>query len=64
MDVQCQGKLIRTGEQCPARAAWIVAVGTRKIDEQAACGNHLHDTCRVMAYHEERPGVRLTVRRA
>lgn len=62
--MRCQNTLIRTGEQCPARAAWIVAVGTRRTDEQAACGNHLHQTCRVFAHYEDRPGVRLSVRRA
>jgi hypothetical protein len=62
--VTCQSDQASTGLRCTARAAWIVQVGTRKTDEQAACGNHLSRVCLAMDRGEgERRNVTLTVRR-
>ncbi len=62
--VTCQAGEASTGLRCTARAGWIVQVGTRKTDEQAACGNHLNRVCLAMEHAEERRNVTLTVRRA
>ena len=61
--MKCQSDQASTGLRCTATAAWIVQVGTRKTDEQAACGNHLNRVCRAMEGAEARPGVTLAVRR-
>ena len=61
---KCESVQERTGLPCPARALWIVAVGTRKMDEQAACGGHLNRACTALEGAENRDNVTLTVRRA
>jgi hypothetical protein len=62
--VKCQSAEERTGNPCPAEAAWIVAVGTRTADEQLACGRHLSRVCWALEGAEGRENVKLTVRRA
>jgi hypothetical protein len=44
----CECTENRTGLRCPARASWLVGVGSRVSDRQLACGRHLHRICRAM----------------
>jgi len=62
--MQCESVQESTGLRCPARASWIVAVGTRKSDEQAACGIHLNRACMALEGAEGRAAVLLSVRKA
>lgn len=41
---------------------WVVRVGTRNMDSQWSCAQHLHHTCKVMYESEERAGAELTVK--
>jgi hypothetical protein len=60
----CESVQERTGLPCPARALWIVGVGTRKSDEQAACARHLSAACTALESAEGRRGAWLQVRKA
>jgi hypothetical protein len=64
MAAKCQSREERSGRPCPAEALWVVAVGSRKTDEQASCGRHLSRVCSALQGAEFRENVRLTVRRA
>lgn len=58
----CEAGRYSDGLLCPATAAWIVQVGTRKTDAQRACSVHLSRVCRALYAAEERDGAVLTVR--
>lgn len=57
----CDGYVVSDGAPCSAPALWLVAVGTRRTDEQASCGNHLGATCTALLGAENRDGASLTV---
>jgi hypothetical protein len=61
---QCESNQERTGLPCPCWAKWIVGVGTRKSDEQAACARHLAAACTALEGAEGRRGAWLQVRKA
>lgn len=61
--MQCESREEQTGKPCRARASWIVAVGSRTTDEQAACGRHLNLALTAMVDAERRPVAVLTVRK-
>lgn len=60
MTRQCES-LTSGGTSCPLRASWLVRVGARRTDEQAACRRHLSQTCLAMAGAEGERQVTLTV---
>jgi hypothetical protein len=51
-----------SGVSCGSPAAWLVRVGSRASDEQAACGRHLNSACQALYGAEGRSGAVLTVR--
>ena len=57
----CETLRLRDLTPCPAAALWVVAVGTRRTDRQAACGSHLSATCTALLGAENRDGAALTV---
>lgn len=50
-----------TGLVCPARASWLVGIGSRTSDRQYCCGRHLHRACRAMLEAEKPRHAALTV---
>jgi hypothetical protein len=58
---KCESIEDRTGDPCPCYAQWWIAVGDRRVDQQRACGRHLHPAARAMEAAEGRTGVKLTI---
>ena len=58
----CEAMVWSRGETCGRNASFSVGIGTRTIDQQGSCGQHLAQTVSSMLGAEERPGAAATVK--